>query len=98
MNGQHPLSANKSRCFSVSTDVLLQASQLLLPKEERDVPTWSCSHPLLIELLSLLVMDVRKVLQLHRQKILIKKGEADPRERPDVDTTLGVYELNAMQA
>lgn len=68
MNGQHPLSANKSGCFSVSTDVLLQASQLLLPKEERDVPTWSRSHPLLIELLSLLVMDVRKVLQLHRQK------------------------------
>lgn len=73
MNGQHPLSANKSGCFSVSTDVLLQASQLLLPKEERDVPTWSRSHPLLIELLSLLVMDVRKVLQLHHKKDLKKK-------------------------
>lgn len=68
MNGQHPLSANKSGCLSVSTDVLLQASQLLLTEEERDVPTWSRSHPLLIELLSLSVMDVRKVLQLYWQK------------------------------
>lgn len=73
MNGQHPLSANKSGCFSVSTDVLLQASQLLLPEEERDVPTWSRSHPLLIELLSLLVMDVRKSCScMGKKKIKLK--------------------------
>lgn len=60
MNGQHPLRANKSGCPSVGADVLLQAILLLWPKEEREVPAWSRSHPLLIEHLSLLVMDVRK--------------------------------------
>lgn len=60
MNGQHPLSANKSGCLSVGADVLFQAILPLWPKEERDVPTWSRSHPLLIEHLSQLVMDVRK--------------------------------------
>lgn len=60
MNGQHPLNANKSGCLSVGADVLLQAILLLWPKEEREVPAWSRSHPLLIEHLSLLVMDVRK--------------------------------------
>lgn len=60
VNGLHPLAANKSWCFSVRGDVLSQATLPLWPKEERDVPTWSCSHPLLIEHLSLLVMDVRR--------------------------------------
>lgn len=60
MNGQHPLRANKSRCLSVGADVLLQASLPLWPKEEREVPGWSRSHPLMIEYLLLLVMDVRK--------------------------------------
>ncbi len=60
MNGQHPLRANKSRCLSVGADVLLQAIQPLWPREEREVPAWSRSHPLLIEHLSLLVMDVKK--------------------------------------
>lgn len=60
MNGQHPLNANKSWCLSVGADVLLQAILLLWPKEEREVPAWSRSHPLQIEHLSLLVMDVTK--------------------------------------
>lgn len=60
MNGQHPLSANKSRCLSVGADILLQTILPLWPKEEREVPAWSRSHPLLIEHLSLLAMDVRK--------------------------------------
>lgn len=60
MNGQHPLSANKSWCLSVGADVLSQAILLLWPKEEREVPAWSRSHPLLIEHLSLLVMGVRE--------------------------------------
>lgn len=60
MNGQHPLNANKSGCLSVGADVLLQATLPLWPKEEREVPAWSRSHPLLIEHLSLPVMDVRK--------------------------------------
>ncbi|CAG02383.1 unnamed protein product [Tetraodon nigroviridis] len=44
------------------TGSMLPASPLSppKPKEERDVPTWSCSHPLLIEHLSQLVMDVRR--------------------------------------
>lgn len=60
MNGQHPLSANKSWCLSVAADVLLQTILPLWPEEEREGPAWSRSHPLLIENLSLLVMDVRK--------------------------------------
>ena len=60
MNGQHPLSANKSGCLSVGGDVLLQVILLLWHQEEREVPAWSRPHPLLIEHHSLLVMDVRK--------------------------------------
>ncbi|TWW75598.1 hypothetical protein D4764_13G0002600 [Takifugu flavidus] len=43
-----------------SADPNSQENREAQPKEERDVPTWSCSHPLLIEHLSLLVMDVRR--------------------------------------
>lgn len=60
MHGLHPLSANKGRCLSVGADVLLQAILPLWTKEEREVPALPRSHPLLIEHLSLLVMDVRK--------------------------------------
>lgn len=58
MNGQYALCANKSRCLSVGADVPSLVILPLWPKEEREVPAWSRSHPLLIEHLSLLVTDV----------------------------------------
>lgn len=52
------MKSNKSGCLSVGADILLRTILPLWPKEEREVPAWSRSHPLLIEHLSPLVMGV----------------------------------------
>lgn len=50
----------KAGAFLLVLMFCCRPSCLCGPKEEREVPAWSRSHPLLIEHLSLLVMDVRE--------------------------------------
>lgn len=74
MNGQRPLSANKSECLSVGADIVWRAVLSLWSKQERDVPTWSRSHPLLTEHLSLLLARRKATCSRHRAERDLKEG------------------------